>query len=548
MGSVAKDLVYSNPIVPGFAPDPSVVFVDGTFFLCTSSFHVFPGLPIYASRNLQEWTHIGNALNRHSQLSLQNANTVHLPLDTGFSMVGTTGIVAPSIHHHKGIFYIVTTNTTVEGEKYETKNFIISCKDIWSNEWSDPVYFEFNGIDTSLFFDDDDRVYVQGSWMLRRDKQPTCTIKQAEIEISTGALLSETREIWPGWAKYDTEGPHIYKVGGYYYLMAAEGGTFEHHMLTISRSRDIWGPYESWEQNPIMTADGTDEYIQNIGHGELFQDGDGRWWAAVLGVRKHSDGTLGLGRESFLSPVDWPEGGWPTVRQPRMRFTRESVPSLISKTPIQAPPFVEDLYIRDHDEKKYHYSSDKSKLSLVPSHAGLDSPEESCTFLGRRQRFLTGLARTRLEASQNLLGKNIKAGLALYKDPIRFASVSYNFADSTVVFEVHNSAKGLVGTIARKFSLESDLDLRIVASPARYTFEARQVSKEADRASEKDWVEIGCMEAKALDARDFTGPILGVFAQRISGETGDEAVSFDDFGLKSQPPTEDGSSHGGTIG
>ncbi|PNH46447.1 hypothetical protein VD0004_g1665 [Verticillium dahliae] len=133
--------------------------------------------------------------------------------------------------------------------------------------------------------------------MLRRDKQPTATIKQIEINATTGKALSEAIEIWTGWAKYDTEGPHIYKVDGYYYLLAAEGGTFEHHMLTIARSTNIWGPYESADTSPIMTADGKDEYIQNIGHGDLFQDRYGRWWAAVLGVRKQEDGYLGLGRE-----------------------------------------------------------------------------------------------------------------------------------------------------------------------------------------------------------------------------------------------------------
>ncbi|UPK99094.1 hypothetical protein LCI18_010029 [Fusarium solani-melongenae] len=523
--------LYSNPIVPGFAPDPSVVYVNGTFFLCTSSFHVFPGLPIYASQDLKEWKHIGNALNKHSQMSLREANTIHVPLDTGFTMVATTGIVAPSIHYHEGVFYIISTNQTFNGEDYERHNFIIKCDDIWSNNWGNPVYFDYHGIDTSLFFHDDGRVFVQGAWHIRDNPQPTNTIKQVQIDINTGELLSETKEIWPGWAKYDTEGPHIYQVGEFFYLLAAEGGTFEHHMLTIARSKDIWGPYESWEQNPIITADGKDEYIQNIGHGALFQDGDGRWWAAVLGVRKQADGTHGLSRESFLSPVDWPEGGWPTVRQPKMDFKRESVPSLVAQKSLQAPAHVEDLYIRDHDERSYEYVDDEGTLSLTPSRSGLGAGMESPTFLGRRQRFLTGTGYTRIATDQGLNSKDIKAGISLYKDPIRFASLAYDFKAGTAVFEVHNSASGHVGTISRKLSSDLvEVQLQIIATPSRYAFLAKETLRE-DKVSTDGWVEVGSVEAKALDARDFTGPLIGIFAQSPSEDK--KPIIFKDFKLES---------------
>ncbi|KAF3354201.1 Chitinase 1 [Verticillium dahliae VDG1] len=438
MGSLGRAVDYSNPIVPGFSPDPSVVFVDGTFFLCTSSFHVFPGLPIYASKDLKEWTHIG-----------------------------TLSIVAPSIHRHKGTFYIVTTNTHHSGS-YKCANFIISSENIWGNRWSDPVYFDFNGIDTSLFFDDNDRVYI-------------------EIKITTGKALSEAIEIWTGWAKYDTEGPHIYKVDGYYYLLAAEGGTFEHHMLTIARSTNIWGPYESADTNSIMTADGKDEYIQNIGHGDLFQDRDGRWWAAVLGVRKQEDGYLGLGRESFLSPVDWPRGGWPVVRQPRMSFSREASLSMVSRPPLTAPPFVEDLYIRDYDPSKYRHTDDGKTITLTPSRTDFTSPVDTCTFLGRRQRSLDSTASTRITAIEGPLGKNVQAGIALYKDSIRSAYIAFNFATNSLVYSIHNSASGLSGRISRKiFGKVEEVELRISAAPLRYSYAAKVRLTEPCTRSEKD--------------------------------------------------------------
>ncbi|KAH6714818.1 xylosidase/arabinosidase [Leptodontidium sp. MPI-SDFR-AT-0119] len=534
MVSLGTGIEYSNPIIPGFAPDPSVVFVDGTFFLCTSSFHVFPGLPLYASKDLKTWSHIGNALNRHSQLSLQGADTHHVPLESGFGMVATMGIFAPTIRHHRGAFYITATSTRVEGGRHITDNFIITTSNIWKNAWSDPIYFEFEGIDTSLFFDDDDRAYVQGSWMTGLGKQPAATIKQAEINVATGKLLSDLKEIWSGWAKFDTEGPHVYKVWGYYYLLAAEGGTFENHMLTVSRSTNIWGPYENCEANPILTAAGTEEYIQNVGHGELFQDADSEWWAAVLGVRKQADGSLGLGRESFLSPVDWPECGWPTVRQPQMTFERETRRTMEHSTdlvsPPKSPPFVDDVYIRDHDESMYQYSDAGKLISLQPSLTNLSSAVESPTFLGRRQRFLTGTANTHLDLS-NLQhsGSSFSAGIALYKDPMRFASLGYKFDTNEIAFHIQNSATGLSTYQTQKLpSSAKELELQIIAKPLVYQFCVKVQGKSSE------WYKVGQVEAKDLDARDFTGPMFGLFAHTDTADREHGWVRFRDFLLRSE--------------
>ncbi|KAI8317369.1 hypothetical protein K4K59_008669, partial [Colletotrichum sp. SAR11_240] len=200
---MAKTKTFRNPIIPGFAPDPSVVFVDGVFYLATSSFHVFPGIPIYASTDLQEWKHIGNAINRKEQLSLERAETAVMPLDTGNIMVSSAGLFAPSIRHHEGRFYIICTNATRRDGEFCLENFYVSTADIWAGEWSDPIYFPFHGIDPSLFFDDDGRAYVQGCWMIDRLKQPSCTIKQFEIDIATGKALSEVKEIWGGFARWE---------------------------------------------------------------------------------------------------------------------------------------------------------------------------------------------------------------------------------------------------------------------------------------------------------------------------------------------------------
>ncbi|KAK7424347.1 hypothetical protein QQX98_000615 [Neonectria punicea] len=550
MNANAGTAEYRNPIVPGFSPDPSVVFVDCVFYLANSSFHVFPGLPIYASRDLRQWTHIGNAINRVEQLSLHGASMMEVPLDTGSFMVASGGLFAPTIRHHRGRIYIICTNMLEFKEPFEPQNFIISTTDIWSGDWSDPVYIPFHGIDPSLFFDDDDRVYFQGCYTIDRTKQPSCMIKQFEIDPDTGKQLSEVREIWGGHARYDTEGPHIYKVGTWYYLLVAEGGTFEHHMLCISRSENIWGPYDDFEDNPILTADGTDEYIQNTGHGELFQDGAGQWWAAVLAVRNENEGEpLGngnfvapLGRESFLAPVDWPEGGWPKMLQPKMKFTASAVglPSShvitgsANKSPkLQAPLHVGDLHIRTPDLSKYQVSQHSTGLvKLVPSRADLSAPTGTSSFLGRRQSSLTSIATASLDITS--LGKGVRAGLALYKDHLRHVSLAYNSETRAVRCRAVSldSDKTFSGRLIVEDGAKQ-VDFKIVSFPTKWVFAAKTTDIK-DTDDDSGWVEMGSIEAWELAAREMTGPLFGVFAHTSKDEAREVAVSFPHFEVRDE--------------
>ncbi|KAI3546654.1 hypothetical protein CSPX01_04309 [Colletotrichum filicis] len=537
---------FQNPIIPGFAPDPSVVMVDGIFYLVTSSFHIFPGLPIYASRDLRSWKHIGNAINRPEQLTLANAGTNSFTLDTGHTMIATGGLFAATIRHHRGRFYIVCTNCGSSNGSSDLQNFIIHTSDIWSGQWSDPVSVDFHGIDSSLFFDDDDRVYFQGCFVMDRSKQPSCTIKQVEVDVLTGKQLSEQREIWGGYARYDTEGPHVYKVDGWYYLLVAEGGTFEHHMLSIARSRDIWGPYESFEGNPIMTADGKDEYIQNIGHGELFQDARGAWWAAVLGVRRDGDGCAALGRESFLTPVEWPEGEWPRITQPKMEFERGFVEaaSSLDVQALRPPAGVTDVLIRDPDFSKYRLSEDdENRVTLLPSRNGFSSPTGTCTFLGRRQRSLATCAIASLKLDDNMQSaKGLRAGLAMYRDSARHVSIAFDSDAKAIVCHAFNSASGLDKVFSKTLPLGNEtrkINFKIQASETEWKFYAAlhdedgaALGSESLNLGNDSWEEIGVAAVKELDARDFTGPILGIFAQASVKETEDTPVTFSHFSVE----------------
>lgn len=462
----------------------------------------------------------GHAINRPGQLDLSQATARSFPLDTGHSMVASAGLFAPTIRHHQGTFYIVCTNCFHHKDAWRYENFLISCKDIVSGTWSNPLFFPFQGIDPDLFFDDDGRAYVQGSWQMDRLTQPSCTIKQFEIDVASGKPLSEAREIWGGFARYDTEGPHIYKRGSWYYLVVAEGGTFEHHLLSIARSRNVAGPYESFAENPILTADGKDEYVQNVGHGDLFQDELGSWWAAVLGVRNEPGQPLG--RETFLAAVDWPQEGWPTISQPAMKFDRHTVLGTGIKNTIPHDERHEFCYVRNPDLSHYHLSGGtKNLIALRATSNSLSTPTGTMSFIGKRQRSLNSVATVTLEVPRrNEHQEDIFAGLALYKDHLRHASIAYNSSASQVQLDISNSASEVGHTMTRNIDSSADrLDFSIVASPEKYVFFFREGPVSGD-----NWVELGSIDVHALHAREFTGPIFGIFAV---GEKRD--VVFRDF-------------------
>ncbi|MDR2675032.1 MAG: glycoside hydrolase family 43 protein [Opitutaceae bacterium] len=279
--------IIRNPIIPGFNPDPSICRVGDDYYLAVSSFEYFPGVPLYHSRDLVNWRPAGHCLTRRSQLDLTGS-------------APSAGIYAPTLRHHDGTFYMVTTNVGKNG------NFLVSAITA-AGPWSDPVPLAQKGIDPSLLFDDDGRVYLT-----------TSQNQQSEIDITTGRLLCEPRRTWAGTGGNDLEAPHLYKIGGWYYLLCAEGGTHHGHMVTIARAKSPWGPFEACPHNPILTNRHLPGHpVQAAGHADLFQAHDGGWWLVCLAIRPHGKSRFpkvhGLGRETFLAPVAWTPDGWPVV-------------------------------------------------------------------------------------------------------------------------------------------------------------------------------------------------------------------------------------------
>ncbi|CEJ62227.1 hypothetical protein PMG11_10733 [Penicillium brasilianum] len=503
--------IYTNPIIPGFAPDPSVVFVDNTFFLVNSSFHVFPGLPIYASKDLQAWTQIGNAFNRKSQIDLSNATTDSFPIGPNKNLVAALGLFAPTIRWHNGVFYIICTNAVrPEGGEFRTDNFIISTRDIWANEWSDPIWFVLDGIDPSLFFDDvTGKVYVQGSYRDGDIGAQKCSIRQFEIDITSGKKLSETRPLW-GYELAataegigDIEGPHLYKKDGYYYLLAADGGTFETHKSVIARSRDIWGPFEVYKNNPVLTAAGTNEYVQNVGHADLFQDGAGAWWAVALGVRNETGGRSPIGRETFLIPVEWPVGEWPVFGRAKLQFERAAVSSQPGKKELLlSTKRVDDVYLRDANLDDYEFSDQEKSIKITPSARGLSATHGTTTFIGKRQRFSNSIATTTLCVPTE---PHVKTGLSLFKENFRHVDICYDTTTHKITLEACLKLKGEPKVVAEVAVAAQIVQMKISSSAESYEFFTRAETSE-------EWVLLGSIDALDMTACDFTGTLLGIFA------------------------------------
>jgi xylan 1,4-beta-xylosidase len=284
-------MASANPILPGFYPDPSICRVGEDFYLVNSSFEYFPGVPLWHSRDLLNWRQLGHVLTRPSQL----------PLPAG--VAASDGIYAPTIRHHAGRFYLVTTHMPTLG------NFLVHTTDI-HGEWSEPVKIAQGGIDPSLHFEADGRCFFTSNGTFWA---PVRGAYQCEINPLTGEQLTPSRFIWPGFGGSYPEASHLFKRGEYYYVTMAEGGTSECHMVTIARSREPYGPFENCPHNPLLTHRSLMSEVQATGHADFVEDQNGRWWAVFLGYRYSEYAFHPLGRETYIAPIAWTDDGWPVI-------------------------------------------------------------------------------------------------------------------------------------------------------------------------------------------------------------------------------------------
>lgn len=508
---------FTNPVISGFHPDPSICRVGSDYYVVTSSFQYFPGVPIFHSRDLVHWEQIGHCLNRKSQLDLGQCKS-------------SMGIYAPTLRFHKGRFYMVTTNMK------SFRNFFVWAEDP-KGPWSDPVWLDWPGIDPSLFFDDDGRVYISGTNSFEVAETPG--IYQAELELDTGRLLSNRRLIWEGTGAVAPEGPHLYRIQGKYYLLIAEGGTDYGHMVTIARGDSPYGPFKSNPYNPILSHRSMGSSIQATGHADLVQAEDGSWWAVFLGIRPVSIPFVGrhhhLGRETFLAPVSWTSEGWPEIGEGAM--ISEKMPIGTLRLEAETMPYVMDdfnddqlhpcwNFLRNPQEKDWSLTERRGWLTLHGSAVTLDDIG-SPAFVGRRQQHFNCTVSTLLSFDPTHEGE--EAGLTV------FMNERYHYE----IALTYDSDKGRQVTLRRrlgslwKVELEKAVEgteviLGFEASPTVYSF----FYEEPDR----DRVSFGSGECALLStevAGGFTGVYIGMYATG-NGKPCTVPAYFDWFQYKPQ--------------
>jgi xylan 1,4-beta-xylosidase len=492
---------YVNPVLSGMFPDPSVCRVGDTFYLANSSFEYFPALPLHSSTDLVGWTPIGHAIDRGDQLDLS-------------SVADSGGLFAPTIRHHDGVFYLVCTLVTGSRER----SFLITATDP-AGAWSDPVWIdEARGIDPTLFFHDG-RVWWAGCRVARPGAWPGQTeIWLRELDLESGTLVGEEFILWNGalngavWA----EGPHLYERGGWFYLVAAEGGTSGDHAVSVARSRSVSGPYEGNPRNPILTHRhlGRDFSVQNVGHADLVEAADGSWWALALGVRSEHGFHL-RGRETFLAPVAW-EQDWPVINPGVGRLSEASAPGLAGG-PISAG-VLEDF--RDSRTVGGHWLSPRGPATwATPTPEGLTIAQTADDLgSGGRPAFLGyRLQHARAVVSIRFLPPppGVTAGLALVQSSafqVRLAVCAR--ADGWTV-EAIQRVSGVDHSLG-----STALDVPALPAPIELTaeFDALTIRLLASAGAEPQLLaEADARDLSTERAGGFVGVVVGPFATGLPG-------------------------------
>lgn len=507
---------FRNPVMPGYNPDPSICRVGGDYYMTTSSFTWYPGLPIYHSRDLVNWELIGHALDRPDKVRMEGLDD-------------NDGTWAATIRYHEGTFYIITTASKSGG------NFYMTATDP-CGPWSDPVWLnDAPGIDPSLFFDDDGRCYYTGNrWDFHKSWPGQSGVWIQQLDVKQGRLVGERMMIaygHAGNAKY-AEGPHLYKVDGHYLLLMAEGGSGRNHAVVALHSDSLFGTYVADQINPVLTHRhlGKDFPITNIGHADLVQTQGGEWYAVALGNRM-SSGLSTLGRETFLCKVDF-ENGTPIFNKGygRVLDTMERPP--LPTSTFKTMPFHEDFdgtelplgwYFVRIPQKPFHRLTDGAlELSLLPN--VIDSLTNSAMIL-RKIPDLCYSATARL--SFNAKKANEQAGLVLYRTANGYFTLMKG-RDCLTLVRKRLGRKDTLATVQYK---GSDVTLRVEANGghARFLY--------SDDSS--TWHGIG--EEVSLDAiadnkvNKFNGTGIGLYATSNKKDTKAKA-KFDWFDYERSKP------------
>lgn len=478
---------YENPIIRGFNPDPSICRVGEDYYLATSTFEYFPAISIYHSRDLINWRQVGSGIDRVGQLDMNAAHP-------------SGGVWAPTIRYYEGTFYLTATFS-------EKGNFIVTARRP-EGPWSDPVWVEMDGLDPSVYFEDGKMYYCANDCGERYKKYGCEGVSAAVVNPATGRLESEITRIWSGTGGGFLEAPHIYRIGEWYYIFTAEGGTNYNHFQTVGRSRTLLGPYEPFEGRPLLTnRHDTTKKIQCTGHADLVEDKDGGWWMVHLGTRRALFDYGSLGRETFLTPVEWKDG-WPYVMTDGKAVSENPAPAGV--TQIRGKRFEADFtkprwecdWLRIKNPAEENYSRRDGVLTLKPSMARVTEDGASPSFAAVRQGDFESHIRT--EVAFEPMEEGDEAGVIVYLCP----DISYRMA----------KRRGRDGDflVVEKKAFDFEQTAYSGRCPAgRLTMEIRSTKEgyvffcNGERLAAAS----GKFISTDLAGKCFTGTLLGIYAQ-----------------------------------
>jgi xylan 1,4-beta-xylosidase len=522
--SAQKENKFTNPILAGFYPDPCLCKVGSDYYLVNSTFSYYPGIPVFHSKDLVNWTLIGHVLDRPEQLKLDGLGV-------------SRGIFAPAIRFSNGKFYV--TCTVVDGGG----NFIVSSSSP-AGPWSNPIWLpQVNGIDPCLFFDEDGKTYLLYN-SDAPDNKPLYdghrTIRLYEFDIEHMKVIGDNKILINGGVDLSKkpvwiEGPRMFKKDGFYYLCAAEGGTAEDHSQVILRSLKVDGPFLPYEKNPILTQRNLNPQRQYpvtcTGHADLVQTDNGDWWAVFLGCRPYkpfSENYYNTGRETFLAPVQWVEG-WPVINPGKEEVQYYYPLPMKSVKEKNSVPYSGNFKIKDEFNKltldnnwiflrtlreKWFSLFDKKgfvKLQLRPEEvSGTGNP----SFIGRRLMHSKGYASVALDFIP--LSENEKAGLIIFQDEQHFYYLCKSKSGNREAVQLFKSSvdsknKNMELLAVKDIDLKkirNELMLKIEFNGAEFSFYFSYNKK--DWTLVKDKVDATFMSIKK--AWGFVGNVIAMYA------------------------------------
>lgn len=533
--------MITNPILPGFHADPSICRVPGAdgddYYIATSTFEWWPGVRIHHSKDLVHWRHHSYACTRTSQLDM-----------TGHP--DSAGVWAPCLSYAAGQFWLIYTDVrSTVGAFKDTHNYLITAPSI-DGPWSEPVYLNSSGFDPSLFHDEDGRHWLLNQqWTHKPGKNHFNGILLQEYDHAQRKLVGPIKNIYAGTELGVVEGPHLYRRNGWYYLLTAEGGTYYEHAVTLARSRQIDGPYETLPGNPLLTAwQKPTDGLQRSGHASWVETASGEWFMAHLCGRplewsgpnaakqNPAGGYAGLhcplGRETALQRLRWRDDDWPEVvggQQPSLRIAPPDLPP----HPFPAEPTRDDF---DSPVLSGHLNSlrkpfDESWVSLTarPGHLRLVGRESLMSLfdqslVARRQQHFNCRIETRVDFEPDNFHQ--MAGLVAYYNTRNHAYLhvtrDLDSHERVVYLTVNRDAA--IAAVSEPLPLQpGPVDLALEFSHDHYRFYFRQgsapwkaVGPALDTAMLSDEFATRFVNGFA-SSFGFTGNFVGIACQDLAG-------------------------------